>query len=523
MRYGPHGAELVQSSPSNFAGSSTGYRSAQALRESGRATATISSSDAHARGDLDDIRAESIALDRDNCIYQAAISRLCDIIVGPGWTHQARTSDEAVNTASEKLWDEYWQGKPEVRGLDSGPDLEYMFCRHRFVDGDKLNLLHPENEHFQLIPGELIYSRQQRNSDTGLRIMDGVELDSRYRPVRYHVGRYDEWGLVRQEGEPVDASLVHYSGHRRRIDQSRGEPLMQCAFAMIHRLNDICDSEAAAWQLLSRIAVSITQKDGGRKAVKLSKVDTELTADDKVRAVADRIIEFPFTVVFNGEPGDEIKGVDRNIPGMNFVESLKMFLRLIGMPLGLSLEFMLLIWSDTNFSSGRASKIQVERNCKTHIEAQRAEMSAIRRWKFNQWVKQGRIANLPDIHAHEFEPSPYPFLDPKNEADSEEKQLQNGTITPRRVVKLHGDDFRTTVKERAEDFAVIAETVKKHNATYPDQLVTMADFTGAVRVLGVGESLAGQEEATAKTGADDANGESDNGEIPATVGEGRLK
>ncbi len=474
IRYGAHGQEIVA-----FSGKSVGYGSREAINTSGRSVAVTASSDAHARYDLEDLRAESNRLDRDNCIYQAAISRVCDFIVGPGWSLQARTSDPAINKLIEKKWAKFWR-RPEVRQLDSGAQVEYMICRQRLVDGDGLELFHPGNEHFQLIPGELIYSSHTRAAN-GNRIEGGVELDAMRRPVRFHIGQYGPEGYSVRNGEPIATERAHYFACRRRIDQTRGEPALQCIFPMIHRVNDICDSEAAAWQLLSRIAIAISRKESNKAAFDSSAADEELSGDERTRALAERVHDLGHSLIFHHEPGEEVKGIDRNIPGANFVESLKMFLRLIGLPLGMSLEFILLIWSDTNYSSGRASIKQVERNCKPHIEAQGDSLSAVYDWKVTQWVAAGELPSLSDILKHEWHVPPYPFIDPEKEAKGETEELRNGGTTPTRVAKARGQELSDLVIERTKDFGLIAAAVAKHNTDHPDQPVTMADYTAAVQ------------------------------------------
>lgn len=467
-RYSPFGREVVE-----IANKASGYGVAETLRESGRALPITQSSDAHARYDLELIRAESQRLDRDNAIAQAMMTRVCDVVLGDGCKLQAKTPDAGLNRAIEALWAEWW-GCPEVRGMDGGASLERLLLRHYLVDGDVLVYLDNGPGLIQIIPADQIKGPGgvgvQPNSD-GTAIEQGVALDRLRRPTQFYVAPVDAQGWISTAAEPLPAEKCIFLANRRRVDQTRGEPVMQSAFPMLHRINDVCDSEAAAWQLLSRLAVKILRKDAGQQAFGTSQVDDGATDAD----IATRYHDIGSAIIFHGEPGEDIGPIDHSMPGANFVESLKMFLRLLGMPLGFSLEFTLLIWSDTNYSSGRASIKQVERNCRPYRNALRAAMSRIYRWKLEQWATD-KLIPASAISAHAFHFHPYPFIDPQKEAQAQTDAIKSGLTTLTREALQNGDEFADVLAERARDLADIAEAVRKHNTAYPDAPVTIADF-----------------------------------------------
>ena len=157
-----------------------------------------------------------------------------------------------------------------------------------------------------------------------------------------------------------------------------------------------------------------------------------------------------------------------------------MFLRILGMPLGFSLEFTLMIWSDTNYSSGRASKIQVERNCGPIRKMIGRPISDTYRWKVDQWIREKKLPDRADKNRHELHFPPYPFLDPQKERQAQREALEAGQTTPQREALAGGLDFEDLTDERSKAFAIIAERVKAHNQSYPDNPelhLTIADFT----------------------------------------------
>lgn len=469
MRYGPFGKEIV-----SIKNSATGYESANSLSYSGKTPARKGlSSDARTRSNLDQVRAESQEFDRDNCIYQAMITRVLDVVLGDGVTLQAKSANGRWNAQAEELWNEYWT-LPEVRQMDSGCSMERKILRHWLVDGDTL-IARTDSGLIQHIVADQIDAGVKVKTEDGYTVEQGIALDSLRKPVKFNVCQFDGFGNLRHNKATwIPAEACTFLANRRRSDATRGEPIMQSAFAMLHRISDVCDSEAAAWQLISRLAMAVIRKDAGQKAFGTSVVDTD--ADTSSGPISDRVHDIGTAIIFHGEPGEEVKGIERNMPAANFVESIKMFLRLLGLPLGFSLEFMLLIWSDTNYSSGRASIKQVERNTKPYRAEICRALCEIYRWKVAEWIKKGKLSERPDAMKHEWSFPPYPFIDPQKEAEARTESLKSGMTTPTREAKADGNEFPELVAEKAADLALVAAAVKSHNDKYPECPVDISDF-----------------------------------------------
>jgi len=470
MRYGPLGPELVM-----LRDDATGYRAMAELRRSGRTMHTGGSADLHLRYQLDQMRAESQAFDRDNGIYKGMITRVIDVMLGgEGLTLQVKTDDKRLNSQAEELWSDWWES-PEVRGLDDGPAVERLLLRHLFVDGDVGVIKDDKLGLIQVIEAERISSRETTAGDN--RIEMGVELTKIGRPLAYWVDDYGDYGQLEQDSQRKLAGDFLFMAHRERASQTRGAPVQQSNFAMFHRINDICDSEAVAWQLLSRIALAVTRKDGSAIGEALSTADSDAEDTD----AASRYQDFGEGIVFWANPGEEVKGIERNIPGANFVESLKMFMRLLGLPFGFSLEFVLLIWSDTNYSSGRASIKQVERAVQPWIKLlTRRMMTPLYLWQLSRWIGKGKITDHDDLRRHSWHAPRYPFLDPDKEERAAERRLQTGRSSPTRESKEGGTDDDELVAEQEADLRKRLEAVERLNEEFEGAGITVADFTGFV-------------------------------------------
>jgi len=445
-----------------------GYRSARTVRGDGRTVLQPGHPDMHLRYDLDTLRKASQCYFRDNGIYKATIRRVVDVMIGGGITLRARTRNKDVNRRLESLWREWWQS-PEIRGMDDGDNFARMVMEQVFVDGDLGFIKDEATGRLQLIDGERITSTKTTRGSH--RVEQGVEVDRLGRPVAYHVANYDSTGFVQHNSIPIAAEDFIFLAARERVTQTRGAPVQACNFPMFHRINDVCDSEAIAWQVLSKLAVAITRKDAAALAAETATEDS--TAGDA--NVAQYYHDIGDAIIFHGELGDEIKGIDRNIPGSTFSDSIKMFMRLLGLPLGLSLEFMLLIWSDTNYSSGRASVKQVQRACKPWFKLLWSAMRNIYAWKVGQWIDAGRLSRRTDILDHEFHAEPYWLLDPHKEEDARSKRFANRVTSVTREVKDTGDDYADLLAEQMRELEQAADDVAAFNAKYPDVNLTVRD------------------------------------------------
>lgn len=451
-----------------------GYRSEQVYRNSDRGSYQTLTTDAHLRYDLEAMRARSQAFDRDNGIAQALISRVCDVILGDGLTLQVRTDDRQLNRDVEALYREWWtDGTPEVRGLHTGREVDELVLRHLLVDGDCAFIRHGSGD-LQFVGADRIaYTTAGTKASSGNRVEMGVELSRVGRPLAFWVDEFTEYGNRKYAPKRFAADQVDFVANLRRSDQTRGEPALQPVFAMLDRINDVCDSEAAAWQLLSRMAVAVTMENA-QLVAKAASVDAGDTTSGQI---AQRYLETDPALMFFGKPGETVKGIERNIPGANFPESIKMFLRLLGLPLGFTLEFMLLIWSDTNYSSGRASIKQVERSCRRWIAKLRAVKTSLFRWKVARWQAERLIPADDRVLNHVWALSPYPFIDPEKEDSARKIRLESGLSAPSIENAEAGYDDEELVALQVRDIERRIQAAEDLNARYPQAGLTWRDLT----------------------------------------------
>jgi capsid protein len=327
------------------------------------------------------------------------------------------------------------------------------------VAGDHGAVKHRPTGRLQLIEAERITAGTNSS-----RVEQGVELTTEGRPLAYWVSDYSQGG----GGSPAanyrrfDArDFLYVHSPFKRPSQTRAMPVLQSSFPMLHRINDVLDAEAIAWQLLSRFAVAITKRDASAIPGIIGEADTQNSSDTSGHDISTRVQDFQAGIAFWGdEPGEEIKGIEQNRPPENFEKGLLAFLRLMCMPLGIPLEIWLIQWGQMNLSSARASLLQFYQSTAAAWQSLYTRLfhRRIYRWKVAGWVSQGLLPERPDILDHAWLSVPYPWLDPEQESKAWGVKLDRMLCTQADAVGSDGRALDEVRDARACEIIAAAKT-----------------------------------------------------------------
>lgn len=432
--------------------SALGYRSASRLSQvDGVSTSGGWSGDTHADFSREKMVSISRDLMRDNPIYRGIIGRCVSYVVGKGFALQALSPDKEWNAKSEALWNEFWKA-PDVRGTMSGKRLECMVFQEMISTGDSFDAFVKRDTDIEL--KMQLFESEQCTPDKPS-IDNGVICDEYGVPVKYNLVGYGRGGMVKKGSKNfIDAANVIHVFEHERASSSRGVPALQSAFGMLHRINDICDAEAIARQMLAHLALSVTRQEGRAQAYAESEADS---ADSKFR-----IQELDYATIFHCAPGESIAGINRNIPGSDFEPSMRLFLRILGLPLGLPLEIVLLDWTHSNYSQSRAVLQQAFENFTYWQNLLKSRsMSRIYRRKLAEWISAGKLDPIEKAEAHEWVAPSFPWLDELKEIQAQEKKIALSMMSHAEGCKLMQRDRDDVVRARADE---ITDAIKRAQA-----------------------------------------------------------
>ncbi len=440
---------------------SLGYRSATVLSSvDGISWSSGFGGDASGNLSRESLVAQSRQFYRDNGLYAGVINRPVAYIVGDGFPLQARSGNEKWNKQAEALWTTYMQ-KPEVTGTLDGCQFQRMIVREKFVTGDIFGLWTKapgdSEARIQLFESEqcIPYHRGRDN---------GVILNKYNRPTRYNLIGYDRNGtqyVSRTGGTEYSAQYVFHSFTKERPSSSRGVPLLQSVFPMLHRINDICDAEAIARQMLAHLALTINRSSdirAGAEAYGRSTVDTSDTSF--------RIQEYDYATVFYGGPGETIQSVDRKIPGSDFEKNMRMFIRMTGLPVGCPLEVVLLDWTQSNFSQSKAVLQQMYQNFKDHQKELKKVLTFIYVRKVNEWISQGWLRAIPGALQHEWIEPKFPWLDEEGEIKAQSQKIEYCLSSHSEVCKELGKEQAEVVAQRKMEIENAIKISKEIESQY---------------------------------------------------------
>lgn len=241
------------------------------------------------------------------------------------------------------------RAKPDVRQILSGPRIEALLARETLTCGDTGFALlgDPGAERVQAFEAEQITS-SLKNDD------DGIEKDEFGRPIAFNVCPYKRGQLDTSKKQSFDPeNFLFVTADPERASAIRCVPPLQASFSTLDRLNDICDAEAIAWQIQARMALILKREDGPPIADSVSRSDPA-SNDVDGHLGGDRISELDLGLIFHAGPNETAEGMERTAPNKNFRESFRELVRIAGLPINMALEFMLLDFSEDNYSQTRA-------------------------------------------------------------------------------------------------------------------------------------------------------------------------
>lgn len=428
-----------------------GYHSAKSLTEAG-VYANTTTGDYEMRYDRATLVNISRKLDRDNWLYEGALNRAADYILGPvGFTLQAKTGVAGVDARIEnELWPTFAES-PEVREMHDFIEVQNICLRELFAAGDTL--------FSKLATGLLQHFESERIADTsralenGDRIEQGIVLDTAGRIKAFKISDVSAQGYIRSGSS--DATLdakhaIYVMGNAKRSSQSRCVPVLSSAMPLAHRLDDILTAETIAWQVMSRLVVSMN-REGNARRLAIRDGHNATTRDDAVAGTdaSTLITEIGHAILVQGRPGDEVKGINQNRPHANFEQAVKLFVRLFGVPLGIPMEVILLDWGKTNYSVSRAILLQAFLNFRRWQQRMiRKFFVPVYRWQISRWIAQDKLTWRPGIFSHVWNVPSWPWIDEDKEVDAWAKKIDRAMATQTQAFGALGQDREEQQSDR---------------------------------------------------------------------------
>jgi lambda family phage portal protein len=414
--------------------------------------------------DLTLLRARARELRRNNPYVEQYVSLLLTNVLGPpAPDHQAQVRDgrgdldEATNDVIEEAWRDWSEGPVTADGKMDLAAFRDLQLETAAIEGESFTtpLIGGEYRHglaLDSIDPDLVDEKMSRAAGRdGPEVRLGIEVDARGRPLGYHVWDRPEYapgsrnrGRIRYDAADV---LHHY--HPRRAHQSRGVPWICSAIIDLMDLDGfeeavIVGARAGANQL--GFIEWADPSSGGGPSDDRKPVEMEL-APGTAREL---------------EPGQKFSGFTPEQPTAVYSPFVKNRLRRIAGGTGVAYESLANDRESVNYSSMRGGA-QIERDLWRRRQAWwkwTFELPIHRRW-LETALLSGAL-QLPSMDSRRFQAVKivfrgWPWVDPKNDAETSEREIGLGLNSRTRILAQRGAVYAEVLEELAQEGAAARE------------------------------------------------------------------
>ncbi len=272
-------------------------------------------------------------------------------------------ASKAVKTLWLDAWNRWAAEEADITGHEHLSELQATWLEEVLVAGGCLQnrvVLNRRESRGRRLPLSIELLPEERIADDrdflnptqsfkGNKIFRGVEVNKFGRAVAYWLRPTVPNELHVSFIEPTrrPAGPYSYGFIRDRVGQYRGWPVLAVSVALLWKLGYYTDNEMMASAIKSCFAVLITTES-----------DANLPLDpnaDTTNSDGNQLDNIRPGMVSHLEPGENVTGVAPNIPGGDSTPWLMMLQRTIGAGTELSYEELTRDYSQTTFSSNRAS------------------------------------------------------------------------------------------------------------------------------------------------------------------------
>jgi len=354
------------------------YQGAEANRLTNHKRPRNASADQELLGPFgaDAMRSWARSLVRDNCYAWNVVDTIVSNVIGYGIKGQStyETSEgddiEDVNDLRDSLWQE-WCEVCDINGELSFDELQALACREMVEAGEVLirfvrtpgkeyrGIRRPVPLALEMIEADrLALDRDTYTArisrETGNRIIRGVELDDKGRPIAYWIyPEHPNSPYITRNTTPerVNASEIRHIYRKDRVGQSRGISWFAPVMSTNRDLGVYIDNEIQASAVASCFGVAIkTETPIGS----LSAPFGEDTVDDN----GNTLDYLEPAMVVRLRPGESVESINPGRPNSASEPWINLMLRGIAAGTGISYEAVSKDFSKTSYSSSRTSKLE---------------------------------------------------------------------------------------------------------------------------------------------------------------------
>lgn len=453
--------------------------SAKRTRMNSHSWPSNQSPDLIALSDADVLRDRARMLVYTNSYARGVVRAIVRNVVATGIAPQARvkngdTTDEDLNAAAESFFDR-WQRRADITGRLSFYQLQALALAEVAEAGEVLvhfvesqDRSRPLPLALELVPADRIDSQACRprgfNPETGNEVRRGVELNGAGEPVAYWLFKTHPNDIHSRawQSERYPAEQFLHLFKPDRVGQTRGVSWFAPIINWLDSLKFYVDNELTASAVASCFSVAIKTLDGsGPPNPGAQPQSGQSSTDDNGN---------PFSylqpgLVANLLPGEEVETINPGRPNSQAGPWINLMLRSMAVGMGLSFERLSRDYSQTNYSSNRASDLEDRREFRMWQEWL-VNGLCVPVWKrFMESATARRVDGFPSameliqdydrLTEHVWQPDGWEWVDPAKEQKAAAESIATNLSTLAEECGKRGRDWRDVLQQRATEKAEI--------------------------------------------------------------------
>ncbi len=401
-------------------------------------------------------------LARDDEIISPAIERYIDNVYSKPFVPDPDTGDDECNAILTDNWAE-WSESPEqcdVKGEHNFDTMSQLSLSHVIVDGDVFGNPLSAGQ-LEMIEGHRCRgsSRSQRKNT-----VLGVRMQNNRRRLGYHFTKDDvdphatvKWDDTRFfRAWNGDERNIFHLYDPKRVSQTRGVTAMAPITDMATQRDDIEFAMRVKHQISA--AITILRERMLQPQVNSNTPDNLGPKEEEV-AEWERVFEKTFPgLQVKSLPGEKLHAFTPNLPGLSYLEHMRMTLTYLSINLGVPLIVLLMDATATNFSGWRGAIDQARIGWRKRQQHQVCNWHRpIYRWKVRQWAEtnptlRSRL-NDPNVNLfrHHWKLPGWTYIEPLTDAQADIVTVTGLLETPRFNAAKRGFEWNTQVDHMIAD------------------------------------------------------------------------
>lgn len=313
---------------------------------------------------------------------------------------------------------------------------------------------------------------ESRESDSGGRIIDGVEIDKEGTVIKYHVASRSPlagndskeliWTAIDAYGKDTGYPNILHIMTYERPEQRRGIPFVSAEIELIKQFTRYMNAELAGKVVSAMLTLFITSKeDDGKAGMEDAVNEDEKVTEDELK------LELAPGAIYDLPPGKDVTTVDPKRSDTQFEAFVNTVIMVIASSMGIPKEVLVKKY-ESNYTAARAALLDFWRTVRVY---RTRFNSSFNQPIYEQWLSEAVATGR--IEAPGFFDDPavrmawcgcswmgasMGHVDPLKEVNAATKRIENNITTQEQeAMEYNGNDWTANVRQRKKEIAALQD------------------------------------------------------------------